>query len=294
MHLLLLQTFKLTFPHTKEQIFGNQKTHKHPQLWLSSVQNAEIKDKDWTAGGPLPVPGRDPLRGAWSGASSRVIERITVSQTNWVPLMSSSPSSWAGYPPPSAPDPDPWGTSVEQEDERCHAQIAGEPSFLHILWPGNIPYLGVYIFGTIHPWKCPQLHYPWCYWWLQSLPEWDPKRDCSCPAGDHLEAAGTCTESCLHREETTERREISEARFTLNNPACVILTCFLQHCRQQHGDKLWLTHQQPETVWMNSVYQQECCSAHSPTLGRCWCPTARRTEDPEKRSTNRQEFDPHQ
>lgn len=35
----------------------------------------------------------------------------------------------------------------------------------------------------------------------------------------------------------------------------------------------------------NSSYQQGCCLAHSPTLGRCWCPTAQRTEDPDKSHT---------
>lgn len=38
--------------------------------------------------------------------------------------MSSSPSSWAGTPPPSAPDPAPWGTSADRKQvDKCqHVQ----------------------------------------------------------------------------------------------------------------------------------------------------------------------------
>lgn len=136
-----------------------------------------------------------------------------------------------------------------------------------------------------------QLHYPWCYWWLQSLPGWDPKRDCSCPAGGHLEAAGTCMESCLHRGKMTERQEKSgyQPGPSSYTEQCDILISVFHSAKMSDKTAVWIQALNvPETTTGNhltSSYQQECCSAHSPTLGRCWCPTAQRTEDPEKSQT---------
>lgn len=93
------------------------KMYNWNQIWRQ-YKKQPTSNLNW----PLPVAEREHLRGAWSGASSRVNERITVSQTNWVPLMSSSPSSWAGMPPPSVPDPALWGTSeIRWQGDKCYA-----------------------------------------------------------------------------------------------------------------------------------------------------------------------------
>lgn len=86
-------------------------------------------------------------------------------------------------------------------------------------------------------------------------------------------------ESCLQRWQKLVFSQVPAV--TRNNHRSVIEILVFHSCF------LLLFLRQPLTSghhW-NPSYQQECCLAHSPTLGRCWCPTAQRTEDPEKSQT---------
>lgn len=159
-----------------------------------------------------------------------------------------------------------------------------------------------------------KLLYPWCCWSLQSLPGWDPKRDCSGPAGGPLEAEGTCRESCLDGEKTSESPThhtatgllICNYNSSCNQNNCICVSgafCFslCYNIRRLHRRYKTLSafehklsmflYWPPTTVdHESSSYQQGCCLGHSPTLGRCWCPTARKTEDPERSATTDSEL----